>query len=104
GDEVVAALELAGLAGRGFGPVDLTVADGELLVLLGPAGSGTSALVRVLVGLAGATAGRFALDGEDATDWAPAERDLAVAFQDAPLYPHLSVRDNIAFGLRLVPV
>lgn len=100
----MARLELTGLTGRGFGPVDLAVPDGELLVLLGPAGAGKSALVRVLVGLTGATGGAVALDGVDATGWPPGERDLAVAFQDAPLYPHLSVRDNIAFGLRLVPV
>jgi multiple sugar transport system ATP-binding protein len=100
----VARLELAGFAGAGFGPLDLAVGDGELLVLLAPAGGGKSALVRAIVGLAAVAAGTLRLDGQDATAWAPGERDLAVAFADAPLYPHLSVRDNLAFGLRLVPV
>ena len=100
----MARLELAGLAGDGFGPLDLAAADGELVALLGPGASGKSALVRVVVGLSGAHAGTVLLDGQDATRWAPGERDLAVAFPDAPLYPHLSVRDNLAFGLRLVPV
>ena len=97
-------IELDGFAGDGFGPVDLVVGDGELVVLLAPAGGGKSALLRAVVGLATAGAGTVAIDGRDATGWAPAERDLAVAFPDAPLYPHLSVRDNLAFGLRLVPV
>ena len=100
----MAALELDGLTGRGFGPLDLAVADGETVVLLGPAGAGKSARVRALAGLSGTTGGTLRLDGADATDWPPGERDLAVAFQEAPLYPHLSVRDNVAFGLRLVPV
>ncbi|HZB48086.1 MAG TPA: ABC transporter ATP-binding protein, partial [Mycobacteriales bacterium] len=105
----MATLELAGLTGREpdgtpVGPAWLRVPDGELVTLLGPPGSGKSTLVRTLAGLAETDGGELLLDGERATDWAPAERDLAVAFQDHPLYPHLSVRDNIAFGLRLVPV
>ena len=69
--------------------------------MLGPSGSGKSTLLRMLVGLAEITAGELLLDGEPATDWAPAERDLGMVFQDYAPYPHLSVRDNIAFPLRL---
>ena len=77
------------------------MADGELVAVLGPSGSGKSTLLRMLVGLAEISAGELLLDGERATDWAPAERDLGIVFQDYAPYPHLSVRDNIAFPLRL---
>jgi multiple sugar transport system ATP-binding protein len=84
--------------------VDLDVADGEVVALLGPSGSGKSTLLRMVVGLAEISAGELLLDGEPATDWAPAERDLGMVFQDYAPYPHLSVRDNIAFPLRLARV
>ena len=103
----MARLELDGLshARRNGTPVvdgvTLDVADGELVTLLGPSGSGKSTLLRMLIGLAAITAGELRLDGERANDWAPAERDLAMVFQDYAPYPHLSVRDNLAFPLRL---
>ncbi|HEV7654313.1 MAG TPA: ABC transporter ATP-binding protein [Mycobacteriales bacterium] len=81
--------------------VDLTVADGEVLTVVGPSGSGKSTLLRALVGLADVPQGRLLLDGEEATDWAPAERDMAMVFQDHAPYPHLRVRDNLALPLRL---
>lgn len=84
--------------------VDLDVADGEVVALLGPYGSGKSTLLRMVMGLAVISAGELLLDGEPATDWAPAERDLGMVFQDYAPYPHLSVRDNIAFPLRLARV
>ena len=98
-------LELAGLAvcgPDGRAPVlrdlDLVVADGELLTVVG---AGKTALVLGLAGLADTPAGTLRIDGEDATDWAPAERDVAVVFADHAPYPHLRVRDNLAFPLRL---
>lgn len=99
-------LELVGLSVCGpdgrvpvLRDLDLTVADGELLAVVG---SGRGALLRALVGLADTPAGVLRIDGEDATDWAPAERDMAMVFGDHAPYPHLRVRDNLAFPLRLV--
>ena len=82
--------------------ISLAVEDGELLTVLGPAGSGKTTLLRTLIGLAQtlrrqAAAGRRA----DANDWAPAERDMAMVYQDHAPYPHLRVRDNLALPLRL---
>jgi molybdate transport system ATP-binding protein len=80
------------------------VADGEVLALLGPNGAGKSTLVRVLAGLLRPDAGRVAVDGatwDDAATHRPApERSVGMVFQDALLFPHLSVADNVAFGLR----
>jgi multiple sugar transport system ATP-binding protein len=81
--------------------ISMTVEDGELLAVLGPSGSGKSTLLRAVIGLADVPAGTLRLDGEDATDWAPAERDMAMVFQDHAPYPHLRVRDNLALPLRL---
>jgi len=103
----VARIELVGLTRRepdGSEPVrqvDLDIADGELVVLLGPSGSGKSALLRMIVGLDEISDGELRIDGEVANDWAPRERDLAMVFQNCAPYPHLTVRENIAFPLRL---
>jgi multiple sugar transport system ATP-binding protein len=104
----VTRIELAGLsacAPDGIVPVlhelSLAVEDGELLAVVGPPGSGKTTLLRALIGLADTPAGTVRLDGEDATDWAPAERDMAMVFQDHAPYPHLRVRDNLALPLRL---
>jgi multiple sugar transport system ATP-binding protein len=101
----MAALRLAGLsvcgpAGRAplLRELDLEVADGELVTLLG---TGKTTLLAGLAGLAELPAGRLEIDGEDATEWIPADRDVAVVFQDHAPYPHLSVRDNLALPLRL---
>jgi multiple sugar transport system ATP-binding protein len=104
----VARLELTGLThtrrdgARVVDGVTLDVADGELVTVLGPSGSGKSTLLRMLVGLADITAGELRLAGERANDWAPAERDLAMVHQDYAPYPQLSVRENIAFPLRML--
>jgi ABC-type sugar transport system ATPase subunit len=81
--------------------ITLDVADGEVVALLGPDGAGKSTLLRAVVGLADPTAGTVRIGGADVTDWAPAERDLAMVFQDHAPYPHLRVRDNLALPLRL---
>lgn len=80
----------------------LDVADGELVTVLGAPGAGKSTLLRMLAGLADVTAGELRIGGEVATDWAPAERDVALLHQDFAPYPHLSVRDNLAFPLRML--
>ena len=80
--------------------VSLTVADGELFVLLGPSGSGKTTLLRLLAGLDSATSGTIKIGGRDVTGLPPRERSVAMVFQDAALYPYLSVFDNLAFGLR----
>ncbi|WP_305885067.1 ABC transporter ATP-binding protein [Micromonospora sp. A3M-1-15] len=81
--------------------VDLTVDEGEFLVLVGPSGCGKSTVLRVIAGLEEATSGTVSFDGEVVDDLPPKERDIAMVFQNYALYPHLSVRDNLAFGMRL---
>ena len=83
------------------GPIDLTVADGELMVLVGPSGCGKSTLLRLIAGLETPTAGRILIDGRDVTSLPPQSRDVAMVFQSYALYPHLTVRQNLAFGLRM---
>jgi multiple sugar transport system ATP-binding protein len=81
--------------------VSLDVADGEFMVLLGPSGCGKSTVLRMIAGLEDPTAGSVMLDGEVANDLAPRERKVAMVFQDFGLYPHMSVKDNIGFPLRI---
>ncbi len=81
--------------------LNLTVADGELLVLVGPSGSGKSTVLRLVAGLEMPTAGRVIIDGEDMTEVPPQQRDVAMVFQSYALYPHMTVRQNLAFGLRM---
>jgi multiple sugar transport system ATP-binding protein len=80
--------------------VDLEIADGEFMVLVGPSGCGKSTLLRVIAGLENVTEGTILIGGRDVTDQAPAGRDIAMVFQSYALYPHMEVRDNLAFGLR----
>src|SRR5262245_1104088 len=81
--------------------VDLEVADGEFLVLVGPSGCGKSTLLRMVAGLEEVTEGRVEIGGRDVTDAQPKARDVAMVFQSYALYPHLSVRKNIGYPLRL---
>ncbi len=81
--------------------IDLDVRDGEFLVLVGPSGCGKSTVLRLIAGLESPTRGRVWLDERDATDRSPRERDVAMVFQSYALYPHKSVRENLAFGLRM---
>ena len=80
-------------------PLDLDVPDGELLVLLGPSGSGKTTVLRCIAGLEEPTTGDIVLGERVVTQLAPAERDVAMVFQTPALYPHLTVRENIAFPL-----
>jgi ABC-type sugar transport system ATPase subunit len=84
-----------------LGDVSLEVADGELLVLVGPSGCGKSTLLRCIAGLETLTRGRILIDGRDVTNVEPRDRDIAMVFQSYALYPHLSVRENLAFGLKM---
>ena len=86
---------VAALAG-----VDVEVAQGELLVVVGPSGSGKSTLLRCIAGLETPDAGSIEVGGREVTRLDPGERDVAMVFQDLALFPHLDVRENIAFGLR----
>jgi multiple sugar transport system ATP-binding protein len=81
--------------------LSLEVRACEYLVLVGPSGCGKTTTLRLMAGLEEVTGGRVFLGEQDATNWPPHERDIAFVFQEAALYPHLSVRENIAFGLKL---
>jgi len=83
--------------------VDLDVSTGDLVVLLGPSGSGKTTLLRVIAGLECADAGTIALHGEDVTALGPRERRVGFVFQHYALFRHLSVFENVAFGLRVRP-
>ncbi|WP_438955948.1 ABC transporter ATP-binding protein [Cognatiyoonia sp.] len=82
-------------------PLDLTIEDGEFTVFVGPSGCGKSTLLRLIAGLEETTGGRVIIDGEDATQVSPSKRGLAMVFQTYALYPHMTVRKNIAFPLRM---
>jgi multiple sugar transport system ATP-binding protein len=79
----------------------LTLADGEFLVLVGPSGCGKSTVLRCVAGLEAATSGTIAINGRRIDHLPPQSRDLAMVFQSYALYPHLSVYDNLAFGLKV---
>jgi multiple sugar transport system ATP-binding protein len=80
---------------------DLEIKDGEFVVFVGPSGCGKSTLLRLIAGLEDLTVGHITIDGKDVTDVAPAGRELAMVFQSYALYPHMSVRNNIAFPLKM---
>ncbi len=81
--------------------VDLEIADGEFMVLLGPSGCGKSTTLRMIAGLEEVTSGELLIDGKPVNNVDPAERDLAIVFQNYALYPHMTVFNNLAFGLKL---
>jgi multiple sugar transport system ATP-binding protein len=102
----VANVELKGLE-KAFGAqialkgIDLAIADGEFLIIVGPSGCGKSTLLRIIAGLEPPTKGDVRIEGQSALDLSPAQRGVAMVFQSYALYPHLNVRDNMAFGLRM---
>jgi multiple sugar transport system ATP-binding protein len=82
-------------------PLDLTIEDGEFVVFVGPSGCGKSTLLRLIAGLEETSGGHVSIDGVDMTETSPAKRGLAMVFQSYALYPHMTVRKNIAFPLRM---
>jgi multiple sugar transport system ATP-binding protein len=81
--------------------ISLTVSDGEFFILLGPSGCGKSTLLNMIVGLDSVTTGEVRVDGRLVNDLDPRERNMAMVFQSYAIYPHMSVRDNLAFPLKL---
>src|SRR5690606_2464998 len=80
--------------------LDLDIKDGELVVLVGPSGCGKSTLLRMIAGLETITDGTIAIDGQVVNQKEPAERDIAMVFQNYALYPHMTVRGNLEYGLK----
>jgi putative spermidine/putrescine transport system ATP-binding protein len=105
-EDVRIAVRLEGLR-KSFGEVvavdgvDLAIRDGEFITLLGPSGSGKTTVLRMIAGFELPTGGTVFLDGEDVTRKAPFERDVNTVFQDYALFPHMTVLDNIAYGLKV---
>lgn len=99
-------LELKGLT-KTFNDVvavknlDLKIADKEFMVIVGPSGCGKTTTLRLIAGLEDITSGEIYLDGENISNMPPKDRDMAMVFQDYAIYPHLSVFDNIGFGLKM---
>jgi ABC-type sugar transport system ATPase subunit len=81
--------------------IDLDINDGEFVVFVGPSGCGKSTLLRTISGLEEPTSGQVLIDGEDVTDYDPSERGVAMVFQSYALYPHMTVSENLGFGLRM---
>ncbi|PDS79707.1 sn-glycerol-3-phosphate ABC transporter ATP-binding protein UgpC [Rhizobium sp. L43] len=81
--------------------IDLTIEEGEFVVFVGPSGCGKSTLLRMIAGLEDVTDGEVEIKGRVVTDLDPSERGIAMVFQSYALYPHMSVRDNLAFGLKM---
>ena len=84
--------------------VDLDVADGELIVIVGPSGCGKSTLLRMVAGLEVVSGGEIRIDGRRVNEVEPKDRDIAMVFQTYALYPHMSVFDNMAYGLKIARV
>src|SRR4051812_42883020 len=84
--------------------VSAEIADGEFVVIVGPSGCGKSTLLRMVAGLEEVTAGQISIAGRVVNDIEPAERDIAMVFQNYALYPHMSVYDNMAYGLKIARV
>src|SRR5918912_3691226 len=81
--------------------VNLEIADREFVVLVGPSGCGKTTTLRMVAGLEEITSGEISIDGKVVNDLAPMDRDIAMVFQNYALYPHMSVYENMAFGLRM---
>ena len=100
------AIDLAGVSKR-FGamaavhPIDLAIRPGEFLTLLGPSGCGKTTILRMIAGLERVSAGRIRIGGVDMTAVPPRGRDLSIMFQDYALFPHMSLAENVAYGLKM---
>ena len=81
--------------------IDLDISDAEFVVLVGPSGCGKSTTLRMIAGLEEISRGEILIDGELVNDLPPKDRDIAMVFQNYALYPHMTVRSNLSFGLRL---
>src|SRR5437763_13644498 len=81
--------------------VDLTIGDGEFMVLVGPSGCGKTTLLRMVAGLEEATDGTITIAGREVTSLPPRDRDIAMVFQNYALYPHMSVRKNLGYSLKV---
>ncbi|MET0208004.1 MAG: ABC transporter ATP-binding protein, partial [Burkholderiaceae bacterium] len=86
---------------RALDRIDLAIAPASFCVLLGPSGCGKSTTLRIIAGLESASAGQVLIDGRDVTALAPSQRGISMVFQNYALFPHLTVADNIAFGLQV---
>src|SRR3954454_10970871 len=86
---------------EGVKTLDLDVRDGEFMILVGPSGCGKSTALRMVAGLEEISEGDLLIGGRRVNDVAPKDRDIAMVFQSYALYPHMSVYDNMAFGLKL---
>ena len=84
--------------------IDLDIADGEFMILVGPSGCGKSTALRMIAGLEDISEGELIIGGEVVNDLAPKDRDIAMVFQNYALYPHMTVRDNMGFALKLAKV
>ena len=84
--------------------VDITIGDGEFIILVGPSGCGKSTTLNMVAGLEDISSGELRIDGKRVNEKAPKDRDIAMVFQSYALYPHMSVRENMAFPLRLAKV
>jgi sn-glycerol 3-phosphate transport system ATP-binding protein len=91
-------------ANRVIHGVDAEIADGEFIVIVGPSGCGKSTLLRMVAGLEEISGGEIAIGGRVVNDVEPSERDIAMVFQNYALYPHMSVYDNMAYGLKIAKV
>ncbi|MBD2750952.1 sn-glycerol-3-phosphate ABC transporter ATP-binding protein UgpC [Microvirga sp. BT688] len=102
----MASIDIQGV-GKSYGTVpvlhnvDLSIQDGEFVVLVGPSGCGKSTLLRMVAGLEGITRGDILIGGKVVNELAPKDRDIAMVFQSYALYPHMTVRDNMSYSLKL---
>jgi sn-glycerol 3-phosphate transport system ATP-binding protein len=105
----MATVELSNVKKR-FGPVEVIhgvstqIEDGEFIVIVGPSGCGKSTLLRMIAGLESVSEGEVGIGGKTVNDLEPMDRDIAMVFQNYALYPHMSVRDNMGYGLKIAKI